>query len=163
MRISILAFIILIISISSSQGQSKTLEYLEDEYESSFKLVLYYSTLKVFSNQSEESFFELIKDIEKVYILRMEEIPDDLDKSFFDTVDQRVMDEGYEELLKMRSGVDTWSAFYVKESMGQISGFFLVLMEGNSINCVDLQGHVPIDKLSELVNKVDFQSIDKLF
>ena len=118
-----------------------------------FTMVFYYSTLKMWLPEDDPELKAIIRDLEKIKLLRLDE--GELDgKEAFTKIKSDLVDEGYEEALVMSSPKRNMM-IYIRERNGKQKGTFMVLGEDESVTILDIIGSIPIDKLLTLQDKIE--------
>jgi len=155
-----LLFALLAISIMG-YSQSKAMRNFSDIHDDAFTLVFYYSTLKMWIPEDDVELKAIIRDLEKIKLLRIDE--EELDgKAALPAIKSDLVDEGYEEALVMK-GPGRNMMVYINEKNGKQKGIFMMLGEDSSITILDIIGSIPIDKLLTLQNKIETLTEDGSF
>lgn len=144
--------LLLILFISSTQlfAQGPTMRELSEEYPDAFKLMFYHSTLNMLNMEDDEDFARIIKDIDRIKLLRI-----DKDKFIFKADDlkdlrETLADRGYEELMMVTSKESRISV-YIQEDGDDIEGFFLYMDEDEAFTAIDVRGYVALNDIGMLV------------
>lgn len=159
MKYSLLSALIFI--SFTGYSQSKAMRNFSDIHDDAFTMVFYYSTLKMWIPEDEPELIEVIRDLEKIKLLRINE--DEFDgKAAMSTIKSDLVGEGYEEALVLKSpGRDMM--IYIHEKNGKQKGIFMMLGQDSSVTILDIIGSIPIDKLLTLQEKIQTLTEDGSF
>ena len=101
-------------------SQSKAMRNFSDLHDDAFTMVFYYSTPKMWLPEDDPELKAIIRDLEKIKLLRLDE--DELDgKAALTKIKSDLVDEGYEEALVM-SGPKGNMMIYIRERNGKQKG-----------------------------------------
>lgn len=130
-------------------AQSDALQYVEEHYDvGTFgKMVFYYSTLKMWIPEDDAELKQIIHDVEKIVLIRLEE--DAISQDELATIEDELDDEGYEEAVRI-SGPDKRLNIYIKDGKGL---FLIGGLDGN-VMILDVKGTIPVDKIFTLQDKM---------
>lgn len=144
--------LLFILFISSTQlfAQGPTMRELSEEYPEAFKMMFYHSTLNMLNMEDDEDFARVIKDIDRIKLLRV-----DKDKFIFKADDlkelrETLADRGYEELMMVTSKESRISVF-IQEDGDDIEGFFLYMDEDEAFTAIDVRGYIALNDIGMLV------------
>ena len=146
--------LILLLAVSFSlNAQSNTTNALDDKYEG-LSLFFYKNTLKMFNQNDDKDFDELIKDIEKMKFLMI-----DKSKSAFVEADYKKLLSGYqgekyEEMMTSRYKGKNLEV-YIKQDDGRVKGTVILVNDSSSLYVLDILGRVALDKASSLFKALD--------
>ncbi len=154
--LSVLLFISLM-----GYSQSKAMRNFSDIHDDAFTMVFYYSTLKMWIPEDEPELIQVIRDLEKIKLLRMDEGEFE-GKAALSAIKSDLVDEGYEEALVMKSP-ERDMMVYIHEKNGKQKGIFMMLGEDSSVTILDIIGSIPIDKLLTLQDKIQTLTEDGSF
>jgi hypothetical protein len=147
------AFLLLAFIPEVSEGQSLAMKNLSEKHEDDgFVLMFYYSTLKMLIPENNTDFQELIYDIEKIKMLRLDN--DVLEEGEYSKIIADLNKDGFEEVITMRHNGDNVMV-YLKEKRGMTKGAFFMMESDSTLTTLDLVGQIPIDKLFTLSNEID--------
>ncbi len=139
-------------------SQSKTTQSFHKDHEDAFVLFFYSNTLKMLNQDDNPEFEELIKDIDKMKLVRVNKADYDLDKSDYKDLVDGYYDEDFEDLMTMRHEGMNVNA-YIQEDDGVTTGIVMLMQDEESISVLDIKGAVPLSKLATVISKVqDFNN-----
>ena len=148
----LLAFILLIIPLYAF-SQSETTRSIEEKYEDAFGLFFYNNTLQMLNQIDDESFDELIKDIDKMKFLRINKASNGINKEEINKYVVNYKDEDYEEMMTMRyEGMNV--KILIQESNAVTTGLIFLMDDNESFSILDVKGDVPMNQLVNLMSKV---------
>lgn len=134
-------------------AQSKMMRNLSEQYEEAFSMVFYHSTLNMMNVDEDPEFSALIKDLEKIKLIRLDKDKFDFSDAMMVELKDEIIDEEYEELMTVRhDGSDV--KVYIKERKGVTTGLFMYMDEINDFTAFDITGSVPLKQLTNLISKV---------
>src|ERR1043166_2874034 len=151
MRFPLLAFIFC--ASVSAFAQSTTTNDLDKKYEG-LSLYFYKNTLKMFNQQDNKEFDEMVKDIEKMKFLLI-----DKNKSAFAQADYKNLlksyqGEKYEEMMTSRYKGKNLDV-YIKQDNGRVKGTVILVNDSSSLYVLDILGRVALDKATTLFKTLD--------
>ena len=153
-RMRLVVCYILLLTPVLCHGQSRAMRKASEKYEDGFTMVFYYSTLKMVIPEENEDLRNLIRGIEKIKMLRVNEDTYAIGPKDGEQIVEDLHRDGYEEGLSMRvNGKNT--LVYIKEQNGVMQGVFILFAEESSVTMLDLLGEVPIDKLFTLTTEIE--------
>ena len=131
-----------------SQSQSRAMKEITEAHDG-FTMVFYYSTLKMWLPDDNAELKELIYDIEKIKVLRLDE-DDKIESEEMARVKEKLAEQNYEELMLIK-GPTRHLMMYIREG----KGIFILGNEGAEVLILDIIGTIPINKLLTLQNKIE--------
>ncbi len=134
-------------------GQTKTTQAFHKANEDAFVLFFYSNTLKMLNQDDNPEFDELIKGIDKMKFIRVDNQTKNLDKETYKELVEDYKDEDFEDLMTMRHEGMNINA-YIQERSGVTTGIVLLMQDNESLSILDIKGEVPISKLTSLISKV---------
>lgn len=151
----LLAICCVLVSVFAA-AQSKTTNDLDDKYEG-LSLYFYKNTLKMFNQQDNKEFDEMVKDIEKMKFLLI-----DKNKSAFAQADYKNLLKGYqgekyEEMMTSRYKGKNLDV-YIKQDGGHVKGTVILVNDSSNLYVLDILGRVALDKASALFKSLDESS-----
>lgn len=114
-----------------------------------FTMVFYYSTLKMWLPEDEPELKEIIYNVEKIKVLRLDE-DDHIGSDEMGLIKEKLSDQDYEELMVVK-GPKKHLMIYLRED----KGIFIIGSEGSEVMILDIIGTIPIDKLLTLQDKIE--------
>jgi hypothetical protein len=143
-------FILLILaSPLASFGQSETIQKWHKKYDDAFVMFFYKSTLNMLNIQDSKEFEELIKDIDKMKLLRIDKEKFSFSKEQYKELVSDYRGEDFEELMTLKQKEMKINA-YIKEDGGDTEGIVVLLNEASNLIILDIKGSVPLAKIAEL-------------
>jgi len=145
---------ILIIAISSSAiAQTKTTEELDKKYEG-LSLYFYKNTLRMFNQNDNKDFDELIKDIEKMKFMMIDKAKSSFAIGDFKKLVKDYQGEKYEEMMTSRYKGKNLGV-YIRQDDGRVKGTVILVNDSSSLYVLDILGRVALDKASTLFKTLD--------
>ncbi|MBI1768218.1 MAG: DUF4252 domain-containing protein [Bacteroidetes bacterium] len=146
-------FLTLLLLSKISFAQSNTTNELDKKYEG-LSLYFYKNTLKMFNQNDNKEFDELIKDIEKMKFLMIDKA-----KSAFAAADYKKLLNGYqgekyEEMMTSRYKGKNLDV-YIRQADGRVKGTVILVNDSSSLYVLDILGRVALDKASTLFKTLD--------
>ncbi|WP_185156047.1 DUF4252 domain-containing protein [Fulvivirga kasyanovii] len=150
-------FSILAIAVLASQvtviAQSKTTRAFAEKYDDAFTLFFYNNTLHMLNQEDNKEFEALIKDIDKMKFIRVSKKENNLTDADFKKMVDKYHDEDFEDLMTMsHEGMNI--NVYIQEDDGVTTGLVLLMSDAESFSVLDIIGSVPLNKLANLISKV---------
>lgn len=136
-----------------SHAQSETTQAFHKEHDDAFVLFFYSNTLKMLNQDDNPEFEELIKDIDKMKLVRVNKEEANLDNEDYQDLVQSFYDEDFEDLMTMRHEGMNVSA-YIQEDEGVTTGVVMLMQDDESVSILDIKGSVPLSKMASLISKV---------
>lgn len=146
-------YILTLIFISAAAlAQTKTTEELHNQNKEAFTLFFYQNTLRMFNQQDDKTFDELIKDIEKMKFVM-------IDRSKFGSADYKKLISGYkgesfEEIMSSRIEGRNFDVF-LKEAKGKTKGMVITVNDPDKLYVLDIVGSIALDKVTKFVSTLD--------
>ena len=109
----------------SSFAQSEVTRNLKDTYKDAFKLFFYHNTLEMLASESEE-LKELIKDIDKVMVLRIDKEKDKITNTKH--LKGEYLEDGFTELMSIKQK-EMKLDIMLKETKDKTEGIVMVINE----------------------------------
>lgn len=147
----ILLLLILVPAIAHSQ--SKVMRNLADDFPEARVLMFYHSTLNMLNLEDDPEFAEMIRDIEKIKVLIIENSLTDDKKAVVADLKLDLGKYDFEELMTINSK-DYDIGVYINDDDGNIEGFFFIMNEEESLITVDLVGSMPVSDVGMLIDKM---------
>ncbi len=138
-------------------AQSETMDKWHEKYDDAFTMFFYKNTLEMLNQTNSEEFEAIIKDIEKMKLLRIDKKEDGFDKEDYKEVKADYKKEGFVELMTMRRDGSNIVAF-IKEEDKVTKGIVVLMDEEESMMILDIKGAISMDKIAELASMA--KSID---
>jgi hypothetical protein len=148
-----LAFIILLILPGLVQAQSKVMRDLADDFPDAFVLMIYHSSLNMLNVDDDPDFARMIRDIEKIKVLRVDKDEDDFSSEALSSLKNTLNSRGFEELMIIKSK-DYDIGVYINEDDGDIEGYFLLMDEDENFTAIDVLGSMAVGDIGQLVEKI---------
>ncbi|HTH57957.1 MAG TPA: DUF4252 domain-containing protein [Cyclobacteriaceae bacterium] len=154
MRFPLLAFIFC--ASVSAFAQSSTTTDLDKKYEG-LSLYFYKNTLKMFNQQDNKEFDEMVKDIDKMKFLLI-----DKNKSAFAPADYKKLLKGYqsekyEEMMTSRYKGKNLDV-YIRQEGNQVKGTIILVNDSTNLYVLDILGRIALDKATALFKSLDESS-----
>lgn len=139
-----------------ASAQTKTTNDLDEKYEG-LSLYFYKNTLKMFNQQDNKEFDEMVKDIEKMKFLLI-----DKNKSVFAQADYKKLLKGYqgekyEEMMTSRYKGKNLDV-YIKQEGGRVKGTVILVNDSTNLYVLDILGRIALDKATALFKSLDESS-----
>lgn len=134
-------------------GQSETIQKWHDKYEDAFVMFFYNSTLNMLNMQDSEEFTKIVKDIDKMKLLRIDKESNNFTKDNYKELLADYLDEDFEELMTMKSGTANINAL-IKEKNGVTKGLVVLINDNSSVTIVDLKGSVPLNQIGSFAQQI---------
>lgn len=149
---SILTLAFLFFQVSTF-AQSETTKAFAEKHDDAFTLFFYNNTLKMLNQENNEEFEALIKDIDKMKFIRVNKKENKLTDTDFKKMVDEYHDEDFEDLMTMsHEGMNI--NVYIQEEDGVTTGLVLLMNDSESFSILDIKGKVPLNKLANLISKV---------
>jgi hypothetical protein len=132
-------------------AQSLTLDSIAIDLSTFQKHYVYPSILRALGSQGNDSFSDLIRDVELVRILRVDSAFIEEHPSLRMNLSSDLEKEGYEAIGTFYDK-KTQNDLFLLEKNNRIAGFVITSIEVNSMLIVELIGDLHINKLSDLMN-----------
>jgi hypothetical protein len=147
-----LIIFVFILSATPSFSQTKTTEKLHKENKEAFSLFFYHNTLRMLNQSEDKDFDALIKDIEKMKFLMME-------NSTFSTGSYKKLvseykAESFEEIMTSRFEGKNFDVF-LKEVNGKTKGMVVTVKDSEKLYILDIVGSIALDKITSFVKTLD--------
>ena len=150
MKKALIFFLLLAVS-SPLLAQGPTMRELADDYPDAFKLMFYHSTLNMLNMEDNEDFARIIRDIDRIKLLRIEKDKFDFSSDNLKGIRSKLAKRDYEELMMVTSKESKISVF-IQEDGDDIEGFFLYMDEEEAFTAIDVRGFVAINDIGMLVD-----------
>lgn len=124
---------------------------LSEEYPDAFKLMFYHSTLNMLNMEDDEDFARIIRDIDRIKLLRIEKDKFGFTSGELKSLRSKLSDRDYEELMMITSK-DSKISVFIQEDGDDIEGFFLYMDEQEAFTAIDVRGYVAINDIGMLVD-----------
>ena len=148
-----LGFIILLLLPGLVEGQSKVMRDLADDFPDAFVLMIYHSSLNMLNVDDDPDFARMIRDIEKIKVLRVDKEEDNFTTEALSELKETLDDRGFEKLMTVKSK-DYDIGVYINEDDGEIEGYFLLMDEDENFTAIDVLGSMAVGDISQLVDKI---------
>jgi hypothetical protein len=145
--------ILMVITCTTVNGQSKTTEALDKRYDESLSLFFYNNTLRMLNQKEDKELDELIKDIEKLRFLAISK--DQLNGNDYKKLVTDYKAESFEEMMTSRHEGKNFDV-YMKE--GGSKGMVITVRDDNNLYVLDIVGSIPLNKVTKLFTKIDESS-----
>ena len=126
---------------------------LADDFPDAFVLMIYHSSLNMLNVDDDPDFARMIRDIEKIKVLRLDKAEDDFTKEALTALKANLNERGFDELMIVRSK-DYDIGVYINEDDGDIEGYFLLMDEEENFTAIDVLGSMAVGDISQLVEKI---------
>ena len=154
--LSLLCCLLLWVGGSAVQAQSKTTQAFHKDHEDAFTLFFYNNTLKMLNATENEAFNELVDDIDKMKLLRIDKSAAAFSKEDYKQLIKDYQKESFESLMNVKQK-DMRFDVYIKEKDNITEGLVVLIDEGTNLSILDIKGAVPLDRLAEL-----FETVSKI-
>ncbi|GEM_PF-1605705 len=145
--------ILLLILPLLARPQSKVMRSLSAAHPGALVLMFYHSTLNMLNIDDDPEFARMVRDIEKIKVLRINKQENAFDRHALASLKADLQGHGFAELMIIKSkGYDI--GVYILEDGDDIEGFFLMMDEEDSFTAIDVLGSMPVGDVSQLVNKI---------
>ena len=148
-----IAFILLLILPGLVQAQSKVMRDLADDFPDAFVLMIYHSSLNMLNIDDDPDFARMIRDIEKIKVLRVDKDEDNFTSEALVDLKGDLNDRGFEELMAIKSK-DYNIGVYILEDDDDIEGYFLLMDEDENFTAIDVLGSMAVGDIGQLVDKI---------
>lgn len=135
------------------QAQSKVMRELADDFPDAFVLMIYHSSLNMLNIDDDPDFARMIRDIEKIKVLRVDKDEDNFTSEALVDLKGDLNDRGFEELMVIKSK-DYNIGVYILEDDDDIEGYFLLMDEDENFTAIDVLGSMAVGDISQLVDKI---------
>lgn len=136
-----------------AQAQSKVMRSLAEDYPDAFVLMFYHSSLNMLNVNDDPDFARMIKDIEKIKVLRLNKKEDHFNEKALSELKDDLDNRGFEKLMTVKNP-DYDIGVYIHEDDDDILGFFLLMDEDEDFMAIDVLGSMPVGDISQLVSKI---------
>jgi len=99
--------------------------------------------------QDSKEFAELVKDIDKMKLLRIDKEKSSFSNEQYKELISDYKSEDFEELMTLKQKEMKINA-YIKEDGGDTEGIVVLLNEASNLIILDIKGSVPLAKIGEL-------------
>jgi DNA repair exonuclease SbcCD ATPase subunit len=144
----------LLIGAQFGLAQSKTTQDLHKKYSDAFTLFFYSNTLKMYIPSENEEFLEMVKDLDKVKLLKVDKAKNKFSKEDYSKLVNSYRGENFEDLMSMKQN-GTNIEVLIKEKNGKTLGLVVLMNENDSLTIVDILGSIPMNKIAEFAMKVE--------
>ncbi|UII30010.1 DUF4252 domain-containing protein [Fulvivirga ulvae] len=152
-KLSTILIVVCVALAVSASGQSKTTRAFAEKYDDAFTLFFYNNTLHMLNQEDNKEFEALIKDIDKMKFIRVSKKENNLTDVDFKNMADKYHDEDFEDLMTMsHEGMNI--NVYIQEEDGVTTGLVLLMSDAESFSILDIIGSVPLNKLANLISKV---------
>lgn len=152
--------LILLLAILTPQftmAQSETTKKFHEEHKDAFTLFFYNSTLSMLNMEGNEEFDQLIKDIDKMKLVRVDKSQSNFTKTDYKQLVSEYKAENFEDLMNMRQSEMNINVL-IKEKGGVTRGLLLLMDDNESMSVLDIKGAVPLNKVAKLISQL--QNLD---
>lgn len=164
MKITYIIKILLLLILLQETGysQSRTIESWTKNREGLRKLCFYPTTLRMVNLSKDESFYRMVRDIEKLKII----IPDNKKPVTRDEVlylRKGIKAEDYKDMIQVKRGKELFYVF-VKEQNSKPVGFAGIVYSEDRFILVDLEGYLSPEVISQLIDgKLETGALSKIY
>lgn len=141
----------------SAHAQTDTTQDFHERHEEAFTLFFYKNSLRMLNMADNEAFAELIRDIDKMKFVRIDKSAENFSRSEYNDLVERYHGESFDDLMTMRSNGANLNVF-IKEKNNTTHGLVILMEDEENFSIVDIIGAVPLQRIAELVSKI--QSTD---
>jgi hypothetical protein len=145
-------FILLLLS-QAVFAQSNTTNELDKKYEG-LSLFFYKNTLKMFNQNDNKDFDEMIKDIDKMKFLMIDKAKSSFAQADYKKLLNGYQGEKYEEMMTSRYKGKNLDV-YIKQADGRVKGTVILVNDSSSLYVLDILGRIALDKASSLFKTLD--------
>lgn len=147
--------LLLIIPFLAAHAQSKTTERLHKDNQEAFTLFFYHNTLRMLNQNEDTEFDELIKDIEKMKFIMID------NSSFGSTSYKKLVSdyksESFEEIMSSRYEGKNFDVF-LKEVKGKTEGMVITVKDTSKLYILDIVGSIALNQVTKFVRTLDDNS-----
>lgn len=144
-------------------AQSKTFTNWTENKDGFRKLCFYPTTLRMVNLTKDESFNEMIQDIDKLRIFISDNPEKPVKKEEISTLRKGIKSEDYKDMIQVNQGKQVIYVF-VKENHEKPTGFAGIVYSENSFMLIDVEGYLSPEVITRLINgKVNFGAVSKLY
>jgi hypothetical protein len=140
------------LSSLTSFSQTRTTEKLHKENKEAFSLFFYHNTLRMLNQSEDKNFDALIKDIEKMKFLMMENSA--LSASSYKKLVSDYKAESFEEIMTSRFEGKNFDVF-LKEVDGKTKGMVVTVKDTEKLYILDIVGSIALDQITNFVKTLD--------
>lgn len=149
-------FVICLLFSFQGFAQSKTTQAFSEKYDNAFTLFFYNNTLSMLNQDNNEEFEMLIKDIDKMKLVRVSKAETKFSDEDLKNIVADYHDDDFEDLMNMRhKGMNI--NVYIQEDDGVTTGLVLLMNDPDNFSILDIEGKVPLNKLGNLISRVQEQ------
>lgn len=126
---------------------------LSEQYPDAFVLMFYHSSLNMLNIDDDPTFARMIRDLEKIKLLRINKDADDFTSENLKDLKKELNDRDYEMLMVAKSN-EFDITVYILEDDDDIKGFFLFMDEESEFYAIDVVGSMNVGDISLLVDRI---------
>jgi hypothetical protein len=146
----------------SGWAQCKTIEKWAEKRSGLRKLCFYPTTLRMVNLSKDESFNQMVKDIDKLKVI-ISDKTGSIAKEDVAFLKKGIRSENYKDMLQVNKGKESFSVF-IKEENDKPVGFAGIIYSKDSFILVDLEGYLSPEVIQQIMNgKINQGAISKLF
>ena len=149
----LIKLLLLLVLPLSIHAQSKVMRNLSDDYPDAFTLMFYHSSLNMLNIDDDPTFARMIRDLEKIKLLRINKDADQFTKQNLSELKEELNDRGYEMLMVAKSK-EFDITVYILEDDDDIEGFFLFMDEETDFFAIDVVGSMNVSDIGLLVDRI---------
>jgi hypothetical protein len=151
MRFPLLTFVFC--ASVSALAQTNTTNELDKKYEG-LSLYFYKNTLKMFNQQDNKEFDEMVKDIEKMKFLLIDKNKSAFTQSDYKKLLNDYQGEKYEEMMTSRYKGKKLDV-YIKQEGSRVKGTVILVNDSTNLYVLDILGRIALDKATTLFKSLD--------
>ncbi|MEN8248537.1 MAG: DUF4252 domain-containing protein [Bacteroidota bacterium] len=142
-----------------TQAQSKVMRNLSEQYPDAFVLMFYHSSLNMLNIDDDPTFSRMIRDLEKIKLLRINKDADSFTKENLNELKEELNDRDYEKLMVAKSKEFDITVYILEDPPGggqasDIEGFFLFMDEESEFYAIDVVGSMNVSDIGLLVDRI---------
>lgn len=133
-------------------AQSKTTEQLHKDNKEALSLFFYHNTLRMLNQKEDKDFDAVIKDIEKMKFLMIEN--SSFNSASYKKLVGKYKAESFEEIMSSRFDGKNFDVF-LKEQEGKTKGMIITVSDSAKLYVLDIVGSIALDKVTKFVSSLD--------
>lgn len=143
-------------------AQSKTIADWTENRGGLRKLCFYPTTLRMVNISKDQSFNEMVKDIDKLKVIISDnKVP--VKKEDVTNLKAGILKENFKDMVQVRRGKESVYVF-IREKHEKPVGFAGIIYSENSFILIDLEGYLSPEVIQKLISgQINFGAVSKLY
>lgn len=126
------------------------------------KLCFYPTTLRMINISKDESFYELVKDVDKLRIYIADSKPG-FKKQDLGELKKGILAENFKDMIQVQQGQKSYFV-YIKEKHDKPVGFAGIAFSEESLVLIDLEGYISPENIQKIIEgKMNFGALNQLY